>query len=240
MSDEVFHDVAYKARKREHLLAGIDEFLDAVTVLPPGEWDPSIRIEPPQQVPSQVRPFLGIPTLFKWARRERPLKAVMWLRMQYALLFLALIVSGGPQASQIQQPRTCGRRRGRAKAARGGRPRAYREVLRRPHQWHQKESSLVLEWLQGRNRFAVPGFLHFHLLCMSDSHCHLWRLIRRCHREPAGGHRELGLRTHCGRHLWTLFRPTFDHFGLDGADFGLWIHYVQLLQGNHGLGVSAL
>ena len=27
MSDEVFHDVAYKAKKREHLLAGIDEFL---------------------------------------------------------------------------------------------------------------------------------------------------------------------------------------------------------------------
>jgi len=53
MSDEVFHDVAYKAKKREHLLAGIDEFLDAVTVLPPGEWDPSIRIEPPQQLPSQ-------------------------------------------------------------------------------------------------------------------------------------------------------------------------------------------
>lgn len=53
MSDEVFHDVAYKAKKREHLLAGIDEFLDAVTVLPPGEWDPSIRIEPPQMVPSQ-------------------------------------------------------------------------------------------------------------------------------------------------------------------------------------------
>ena len=38
MSDEVFHDVAYKAKKREHLLAGIDEFLDAVTVLPPGEF----------------------------------------------------------------------------------------------------------------------------------------------------------------------------------------------------------
>ena len=53
MSDEVFHDIAYKAKKREHLLAGIDEFLDAVTVLPPGEWDPSIRIEPPQIVPSQ-------------------------------------------------------------------------------------------------------------------------------------------------------------------------------------------
>ncbi|XP_035714213.1 electroneutral sodium bicarbonate exchanger 1 isoform X3 [Folsomia candida] len=53
MSDEVFHDVAYKARNRGHLLAGVDEFLDAVTVLPPGEWDPSIRIEPPAAVPSQ-------------------------------------------------------------------------------------------------------------------------------------------------------------------------------------------
>ena len=50
MSDEVFHDVAYKAKKRDHLLAGLDEFLDAVTVLPPGEWDPSIRIEPPSKV----------------------------------------------------------------------------------------------------------------------------------------------------------------------------------------------
>jgi sodium bicarbonate transporter 10 len=53
MSDEIFHDVAYKAMKRDHLLAGLDEFLDAVTVLPPGEWDPSIRIEPPSNVPSQ-------------------------------------------------------------------------------------------------------------------------------------------------------------------------------------------
>ncbi|KAJ8686552.1 hypothetical protein QAD02_022346, partial [Eretmocerus hayati] len=53
MSDEVFHDVAYKARNRNHLLAGIDEFLDAVTVLPPGEWDPTIRIEPPAAIPSQ-------------------------------------------------------------------------------------------------------------------------------------------------------------------------------------------
>jgi hypothetical protein len=54
MSDEVFHDVAYKAKNRGHLLAGVDEFLDAVTVLPPGEWDPSIRIEPPAAIPSQV------------------------------------------------------------------------------------------------------------------------------------------------------------------------------------------
>lgn len=51
---KVFHDVAYKAKDRNDLIAGIDEFLDQVTVLPPGEWDPSIRIEPPKNVPSQV------------------------------------------------------------------------------------------------------------------------------------------------------------------------------------------
>uniref|UniRef100_A0A8C4QRI2 Anion exchange protein n=1 Tax=Eptatretus burgeri TaxID=7764 RepID=A0A8C4QRI2_EPTBU len=55
MSDEIFHDVAYKAKDRSDLLAGIDEFLDLVTVLPPGEWDPSIRIEPPKTIPSQEK-----------------------------------------------------------------------------------------------------------------------------------------------------------------------------------------
>uniref|UniRef100_A0A8C2DYA3 Anion exchange protein n=1 Tax=Cyprinus carpio TaxID=7962 RepID=A0A8C2DYA3_CYPCA len=52
MSDEVFHDIAYKAKDRGDLLAGIDEFLDEVIVLPPGEWDPDIRIEPPKSIPS--------------------------------------------------------------------------------------------------------------------------------------------------------------------------------------------
>ncbi|XP_075333809.1 sodium-driven chloride bicarbonate exchanger-like isoform X6 [Odontesthes bonariensis] len=55
MTDEIFHDVAYKAKDRTDLVAGIDEFLDQVTVLPPGEWDPSIRIEPPKNVPSQEK-----------------------------------------------------------------------------------------------------------------------------------------------------------------------------------------
>ena len=50
----MFHDVAYKARNRGDLLAGVDEFLDKVTVLPPGEWDPNIRLEPPDTVPSQA------------------------------------------------------------------------------------------------------------------------------------------------------------------------------------------
>uniref|UniRef100_A0A452J7M9 Anion exchange protein n=1 Tax=Gopherus agassizii TaxID=38772 RepID=A0A452J7M9_9SAUR len=52
MVDDLFSDVAYKARDRDDLIAGIDEFLDEVIVLPPGEWDPNIRIEPPKKVPS--------------------------------------------------------------------------------------------------------------------------------------------------------------------------------------------
>ncbi|KAM6071291.1 sodium-driven chloride bicarbonate exchanger isoform 7-T7 [Chlamydotis macqueenii] len=62
MTDEVFHDVAYKAKDRNDLVSGIDEFLDQVTVLPPGEWDPTIRIEPPKNVPSQEkRKIPGVP-----------------------------------------------------------------------------------------------------------------------------------------------------------------------------------
>ncbi|KAH3708316.1 hypothetical protein DPMN_067763 [Dreissena polymorpha] len=50
---QVFNYVAYHAHNREDLLADIDEFLDQVTVLSPGDWDPTIRIEPPKSVPHQ-------------------------------------------------------------------------------------------------------------------------------------------------------------------------------------------
>lgn len=50
----MFREVAFRAKNRQDILSGIDEFLDQVTVLPPGEWDPKIRIEPPDKVPSQV------------------------------------------------------------------------------------------------------------------------------------------------------------------------------------------
>ncbi|XP_059171340.1 electrogenic sodium bicarbonate cotransporter 1-like [Physella acuta] len=58
--DEVFREVAYKARDVDDLVAGIDEFLEQLTVLPPGEWDPKIRIEPPDKVPDQK--FRKIPS----------------------------------------------------------------------------------------------------------------------------------------------------------------------------------
>lgn len=36
--------MAYKAKNKDELLAGFDVFLGQVTVLPPGEWDPKIRL----------------------------------------------------------------------------------------------------------------------------------------------------------------------------------------------------
>ncbi|XP_065646668.1 sodium bicarbonate cotransporter 3 isoform X3 [Hydra vulgaris] len=46
MSNDIFHDVAYKAKSKEDLITGIDAFLEQVTVIPPGNWDISVRIEP--------------------------------------------------------------------------------------------------------------------------------------------------------------------------------------------------
>uniref|UniRef100_A0A670IQ51 Electrogenic sodium bicarbonate cotransporter 1 n=2 Tax=Podarcis muralis TaxID=64176 RepID=A0A670IQ51_PODMU len=68
MSDEVFHDIAYKAKDRQDLIAGIDEFLDEVIVLPPGEWDPAIRIEPPKSLPSSDKRKNMYSGVFIWSR----------------------------------------------------------------------------------------------------------------------------------------------------------------------------
>ncbi|XP_039340543.1 anion exchange protein 4 [Mauremys reevesii] len=52
LTDELFQRVACQAQDREDLIAGIDEFLDELTVLPPGKWDPTTRIPPPKCLPS--------------------------------------------------------------------------------------------------------------------------------------------------------------------------------------------
>jgi len=56
---QIFREVAYKSRNIADLIAGLDEFVEQVTVLPPSAWNPKIRIEPPQKVQSQVRSELG-------------------------------------------------------------------------------------------------------------------------------------------------------------------------------------
>ena len=51
---QVFAEVAYNAKSREDLLAGIDEFIDDLTVLPPSIWESSVRLEPPSTTRSMV------------------------------------------------------------------------------------------------------------------------------------------------------------------------------------------
>ncbi|EMP36347.1 Electrogenic sodium bicarbonate cotransporter 1 [Chelonia mydas] len=59
LTDELFQRVACQAQDREDLVAGIDEFLDELTVLPPGKWDPTIRIPPPKCLPSPHKRAFG-------------------------------------------------------------------------------------------------------------------------------------------------------------------------------------
>lgn len=44
MSDQAFHDVAYRADSREDLLTAINEFLEDTVVLPPGNWDRNVLL----------------------------------------------------------------------------------------------------------------------------------------------------------------------------------------------------
>ena len=41
--------MAYKAKSSKDIVAGIDEYAEDLTVLPPSVWDPAMRIEPPEQ-----------------------------------------------------------------------------------------------------------------------------------------------------------------------------------------------
>ncbi|XP_071150027.1 electrogenic sodium bicarbonate cotransporter 1-like [Mytilus edulis] len=53
ITDDIFREVAYKAESEIDLLTGIQEFTSQTTVLPPGCWNPSTRIEPPDTLPTK-------------------------------------------------------------------------------------------------------------------------------------------------------------------------------------------
>ncbi|NWT73406.1 S4A4 protein, partial [Prunella himalayana] len=55
LTDELFQRAARQAEHREHLVAGIEAFLDELIVLPPGKWDPGARIPPPSHMPAPRR-----------------------------------------------------------------------------------------------------------------------------------------------------------------------------------------
>ena len=53
LSDQLFCQfTAYRAQTKAALLSGLDIYIKELTVLPPSSWDPSIRLDPPKNVPS--------------------------------------------------------------------------------------------------------------------------------------------------------------------------------------------
>ena len=63
---QIFPQVVYKAKKRQHLLEGIDEFKSQLTVLPPSIWDPNTRLDPVDEKIQMVK-FLYIPNYMRIA-----------------------------------------------------------------------------------------------------------------------------------------------------------------------------
>ncbi|NXQ84909.1 S4A4 protein, partial [Nyctibius grandis] len=55
LTDELFQRVARQAKHQEDLIAGMEVFLDELTVLPPRKWDPTARIPPPSCLPTPHR-----------------------------------------------------------------------------------------------------------------------------------------------------------------------------------------
>lgn len=53
-SDEIFQSDLQSMRNVNDLVTAFDSFLDQATVIPPGEWDTTIRLEPPSKVPSKA------------------------------------------------------------------------------------------------------------------------------------------------------------------------------------------
>ncbi|XP_059140068.1 sodium-driven chloride bicarbonate exchanger-like isoform X2 [Physella acuta] len=54
MVDKKFRKTALKAKSRQEILQGFDQFLYSLTALPPGLWDPNIRIDPPNNKASKI------------------------------------------------------------------------------------------------------------------------------------------------------------------------------------------
>ncbi|KAB1280956.1 Anion exchange protein 4, partial [Camelus dromedarius] len=53
LSDPQFQWSVRRASSLHDLLAALDAFLEEVTVLPPGRWDPTARIPPPKRLPAE-------------------------------------------------------------------------------------------------------------------------------------------------------------------------------------------
>lgn len=54
LTDDICREYAYQAKNFDDIIKMMDRFMQDTYVIPPSEWDPSIRIEPPSKYMSKV------------------------------------------------------------------------------------------------------------------------------------------------------------------------------------------
>ncbi len=54
LTDDICREYAYLAKNSEDIMKMMDRFMQDTYVIPPSEWDPTIRIEPPPNYMSKV------------------------------------------------------------------------------------------------------------------------------------------------------------------------------------------
>ena len=54
LTDDICREYAYVSKDNDGIMRMMDRFMQDTYVIPPSEWDPTIRIEPPQKYMSKV------------------------------------------------------------------------------------------------------------------------------------------------------------------------------------------
>jgi hypothetical protein len=55
LTDDICREFAYISKDSDDIMQMMDRFMQDTYVIPPSEWDPSIRIEPPPKYTSKVK-----------------------------------------------------------------------------------------------------------------------------------------------------------------------------------------
>jgi hypothetical protein len=58
LTDDICREFAYTSKNADGIVRMMDRFMQDTYVIPPSEWDPTIRIEPPQKYMSKVRTMI--------------------------------------------------------------------------------------------------------------------------------------------------------------------------------------
>jgi hypothetical protein len=54
LTDDICREFAYVSKDSDEIMKMMDRFMQDTYVIPPSEWDPSIRLEPPHKYTSKV------------------------------------------------------------------------------------------------------------------------------------------------------------------------------------------